>query len=1074
MMNNMLKTVLVGSAFICLSLSTLSSTVQAAQPALPQPAQTGKFVTGTVVDSMGDPIPGATVLVKGTTIGTTTDIDGNFSVDPKGNSTLVISFIGYATQEIAASGNNLKIVLADDAELLQETVVVGYGSMRKKDLTGSVVQIRADKLADENPGTVQDLLRGQAGLQIGYDASAKGGGASIQLRGQNSLYTSDNHNSPLIILDGMAFYGELSEINPDDIGQIDVLKDASSAAIYGAKAASGVIIITTKKGKQGKPVINVSANIAANQKSAFRDVYDGDGYIKFREDWYKAQTYGYREDGSWGYYSKSSGIPEGYYDFDNRSSYSNWATTGPKVAGSGESDQSLYARRLLLDEAINVYNNYLLGKTYDWYDETFRTGINQDYNASISGATDVANYYLSAGFLSNEGAVRGNDYKSFRSNMKINSKITSWLELGANVNFQSRTDGDIQVPLGTNYWDTNMLRNAPFAPIKDDDGKYIQYPMNGTPTNGGYNYGFERQYQDLQSGYIVLNSIFNAKITLPAGFTYSFNFSPRLQWYHNNYFTSADKPNANKADTGVDRKNGRRYDWSLNNTITWDRTFDKHHFTVTLVQESEERQAWATNVYARNISPTDALGMHYIDGADKTSSSFDSYDSHSTAAAYLGRIFYGYNDRYMLTATLRRDGYSAFGQNNPWANFWSVGASWVFSEEKFMEGLDWLDMGKLRVSYGTNGNRSLSDTYLALSNLANGGTQVYYVGNSTEAMKALSMSRLGNPNLEWEKTTSYNVGIDFAVLSNRLSGSIEYYYKKTHDMIMSQRLPNFSGFSSITTNLGQVNNQGFEITLNSTNFKTKDFEWNTSVGFSWNINRIKHLYYDYDENGKENDDTTNGWYIGKPIGEIWTWETDGIWQINEAEEAAKVGQKPGDPKVINHCTEDDNNGVPVYNDKDKVFLGTTNPPIYWNMRNEFRYRDFTLSFSMYSYAGHKSRETTYLNNDNSGSMMTNCNNAYTKEYWTPENPSNTYARLDATSPNGATAYRLHNRTFVRFDNVTLGYTVPKQWTEKAQIQKLHITLGVKNIGTIDSWEYGDPETGGLATRTFNLGLNITL
>lgn len=1073
MMNNMLKTVLTGSAIVGLSLISLEGTVQAAQSVAPQVSQAGRYVTGTVVDSFGEPVAGATVLVKGTTNGTTTDIDGNFSLDVKGGSTLVISFIGYTTQEIEAKGTNLKITLDDNTELLQETVVVGYGSMRKKDLTGSVVQIKADKLADENPGNVQDLLRGQAGLQIGYDSSAKGGG-SIQLRGQNSLYTEGSHNSPLIILDGMAFYGELSEINPDDIGQIDVLKDASSAAIYGAKAASGVIIITTKKGKQGKPIINVSANIGANTKSAFRDVYDGEGFMKFREDWYKAQTYGKRADGKWGYYSEASGIPEGYYDFANRSQYSNWATTGPKQATAGESDQSLYARRLLLDEAKNVYDNYLAGNTYDWYGETFRTGFNQDYNASISGATDNVNYYLSAGFLSNEGAVKGNDYKSFRSNMKINAKVTNWLEIGANVNFQSRTDGDIQVPLGTDYWDTNMLRNAPFAPIKDAEGNYVQYPQNGTPTNGGYNYGFERQYLDLQKGYIILNSIFNAKVTLPFGITYAFNFAPRLQWFYDNYFMSADKPNAVPENCGANRNNARDYDWSLNNTLTWDKTFDKHHLTLTLVQEAEELQHWSTNVEARMITPTDALGFHYIDGANKEKSKFYSYDSHSTAAAYLGRLFYSYNDRYMITGSYRRDGYSAFGMNNPWANFWSVGASWVFSEEKFMEDIDWLSMGKLRVSYGTNGNRSLKDSYLALSNLSNKGVMVYPTGSSTLAMQALAMSRLGNPNLEWEKTTSYNIGVDFGVLDNRITGSLEYYFKKTHDMIMGQRLPNFSGFSSITTNLGQVNNQGVELSLTSQNIRTKDFEWSTSVGFSYNKNEIKHLYYNYDENGKEENDIDNKWYIGHPVGEIWTWETDGIWQIDEVEQAALCGQKPGDPKVINHYTADDKDGKPVYNNEDKVYLGTQNPPIYWNMRNDFRYKDLTFSFSLYSYAGHKSIETMYLNNDNSGSMMTNCNNAYTKEYWTPENPSNTYARLDAASPNGATAYRLHNRTFVRFDNVTVGYTVPQKWTRKYQVDRLHFTCGIKNLCTIDSWEYGDPETGGLATRTFNLGLNITL
>ena len=1046
-----------------------------------QQSQQSDAVTGKVVDETGEPVIGASILIKGTKTGIISDVDGNFRIAAKKGQTLVISFVGYGTQEVVVGNGPINVILQNDAKLLNDVVVVGYGTMRKKDLTGSVVQINPEKMGDVNPNTVQDVLRGTPGLQIGYDASAKGGDASIQLRGQNSLYTSGSHNSPLIILDGMAFYGELSEINPDDIGQIDVLKDASSAAIYGAKAASGVIIITTKKGKQGKPTINVSANVGANVKSAFREVYDGEGYMKFREDWYKAQSYGERADGTWGYYSVASGIPEGYYDYANRSQYANWATTGPKVANSGESDQSLYARRLLLDEAKNVYDNYLLGNTYDWYHETFRTGFNQDYNASISGATDRVNYYLSAGYLSNQGAVRGNDYSSMRANMKINAKVTDWLEIGGNVNFQNRTDGDIQIPLGTNYWDTNMLRNAPYAPIKDSDGNYVQYPMNGTPTNGGYNYGFDRQYYELDKGYTVLNTIFNAKVTLPLGFTYQFNISPRLQWFHNYYFMSAEMPNCTPTDKGADRENSHNFDYSLNNTLTWDRTFDKHHLTVTIVQEAEERRYWDTRVEARYLQPSDALGYHYIDVATMANSSITSSDTHSTAAAYLGRLFYSFNDRYMFTGTVRRDGYSAFGSNNPWATFWSVGGSWMLSEEKFMENTkDWLDLLKIRLSYGTNGNRSLSDTYLSLSNLANGGNMVYYTSDGkTTTMQTVAMSRLGNPNLEWEKTTAYNGGIDFSVLNHRLSGSVELYFKKTHDMIMAQRLPNYTGFSSITTNLGEVQNSGIEITLNSQNIKTRDFEWTSNMGFSYNRNRIKHLYYDYDENGVEQNDITNGWYIDKPIGEIWTWETDGIWQTNEVAEAALCGQKPGDPKVINHYTDDDiinadGTRTPVYNDKDKVYLGTTNPPYYWNFSNTFKYKDFTLSFSMYSYFGHKSIETTYLNNDNSGSMMTNCNNAYVKEYWTPENPSNTYARLDAKSPNGATAYRLHNRSFLRFDNISLGYTFPKAWTKHASIERLHVYANVKNVFTISSWEYGDPETGGLATRTFNFGVNITL
>ena len=1015
-------------------------------------------VRGVVSDAVG-PVLGASVLEKGTGNGTVTDNDGNFSIKVKSaDAVLVFSFVGYQTKEVAVNGQtNLQVTL-EDSEILDEVVVVGYGTMRKKDLTGSVVQINPEKIADSNPTTVQDVLRGTAGLQIGYTADAKGGG-SMLLRGQNSLFNEGSHNSPLIILDGMIFNGELSEINPDDIGQIDVLKDASSAAIYGAKAASGVIIITTKKGKVGKPVINVSANLAANKKAEFRDVYGPEGYMKFREDWYKATTYGVRADGSWGYYSVASGLPEGYYSLE----------------GAG-GDKAEYARRLKLGggNSDRVLDNYLAGKTYDWYDETFRTGFNQDYNASISGATDNVTYYLSAGYMSNEGAVCGNDYSTTRVNMKLSGKVTNWLEIGANVNFQNRTDGDIQVALGSNYWDNNMLRNSPFAPIRDEDGKYIQYPMNYTPTNGGYNYGFERQYLDLDKGYTVLNTIFNARLTLPFGFSYNFNVAPRMQWFHDYYFISAEKPNANPSDCGANRNSSRNYDWSLNNTLTWDKTFDQHHFTLTLVQEAEEKKQWSTNLSARNITPTDALGYHYINGANKEQSSFSSDDIHSTSASYLGRLFYSFNDRYMVTTSFRRDGSSVFGQNNPWANFWSIGTSWVFSDENFCENLDWLSMGKLRLSYGTNGNSSLGDPYRALSLLSSGGVMVYPSGNNTDVVQALDMTRLGNPNLEWEKTAAYNVGLDFGFFDSILTGSIEWYYKKTEDMIMTKRLPTFVGFSGILTNLGQVDNSGIELTLNTRNISTHNFEWTTSFGFSYNKNEIKHIYYDYDENGKELNDLSNQWYIGKSIGEIWTWEVDGIWQVDEVEEAAKCGQKPGDPKVVNHCTDDDVDGKPVYNDNDKVYLGATRPPVYWNMRNNFRYKDWTASVSMYSYAGHKSTETYFLNNDNSGSMITNGCNTYKKKYWTPENPSNEYARLDAKSPNGATAYRLHNRSFLRLDNVNIGYTVPRKITRKAAIDRLHVTVGINNLFTIDNYEYGDPETGGLSTRTFNFGLNFTL
>ncbi len=1071
-------------------------------------------VTGKVVDKNGESLIGVSVKVKGTPVGTITDVKGSFSLNNVSpSSVLVFSYIGMNNQEIKVGTQTLlNVKLEDNSVNMGEVVVVGYGTMRKKDLTGSVVQINANKIADQNPGSVQDILRGTPGLQIGYDASAKGGDASILLRGQNSLGTK---SSPLIVLDGMAFYGELSEVNPDDIAQIDVLKDASSAAIYGAKAAAGVIIITTKKGKVGKPVINVSANLAVNSKSAYRDYFSASDYMRYREDWYMTNySYGKGADGLYVYYQavdSKTGLlsyPAGYFNNPTNLSATDQAAwtsaTGKSGFGpsTGESNLSLYARRLEMNNSKLVFDNFLAGNTYDWNDATFRTGLNQDYNASISGATDRVNYYMSFGYVKNEGAVQGNEYRAFRSNLKMNAKVTSWLEVGANVNFQDRTDGDVSVTLKNDYWDNNMLRNSPYASMYTADGAYQQYPMGGQTTKGGYNYYFDRQYYDLEKGYTVLNTIFNAKVTLPLGFSYQFNITPRYQWFNDRYFMSAQLPDASAASRGVNRESSKNFDWNLNNTLIWDKTFkDVHHFTVTLVQEAEEHRTWRDYIHARNLAPTDVLGFHYTDSGNKLQSSFSTYDSHYTGTSYLGRAFYSYDDRYMFTGTFRRDGFSGFGANNPWGNFGSVGLGWTFTNEKFLEPTkNWLDMGKLRLSWGTNGNRdfktkdnpSADDVYLTLANLKLGDPMVYYNNGTSTTVNSLNMSRLAAPNLEWEKTNAYNIGLDFSIFNHVLSGTVDYYFKKTSGMIMSQRLPSFTGFSSITTNLGEVQNQGFEISLTSNNIQTKDFTWSTSAGFSLNKNRINHIYYSYDANGKELDDTSNKWYIGKPVGEIWDYETEGIWQnnINDIAAAALVGQRPGDIKVKNNYTADDKiladgTHVPVYNDKDKAYLGTTAPPVYWNLRNEFTlWKNLSVSFSLYSYMGHKSIEGYWLNQDNGGSVVTNAYNVPAKEYWTPSNPTNEYARLNAVGPNTGLSggvSKLYNRNFVRFDEISIGYTLPQKWTRKYQVEKIRLNASCHNIGTISGWKYGDPEaynsdtnTGRLATRTFNFGLNITL
>ena len=1060
-------------------------------------------VTGNVSDVNGEPVIGASIIEKGTTSGTVTDIDGNFTLNVSQGTTLRVSYIGYVTQEVTVAGQTLNIILVEDTRTLDEVVVVGYGTMNKKDLTGSVVQIRPDRIADENPKTIQDILRGTAGMAVGYDATAKGGG-SIQIRGQRSVYTDGGHNEPLIILDGMHFYGEMSEINPDDIGQIDILKDASAAAIYGAQAANGVIIITTKKGKLGKPVVNVSVNVGTTKKSSYREMWDPQEYMTHREDYYKAATYGLNATtGEYGAYQTGS-APRGYFDHpDNLSrlgiDLNTWRTTGSILPYDGEPDASLYARRLGLgaEGTQLLLDNYVAGKTFDWWKHTFQTGVNHDYNASVSGASDRINYYMSFGYQHNEGAVTGNFFDNIRSSMKVEGKITDWLEIGANVNFQQRSDGDIQPNLTTADYEaqSNQLRNSPYGIYFNEDGSLAQFP-HGATNRLGTNFDFERQYMELDRGFAVFNTIFTAKVKLPLGITYSFNAQPRFQFFHDYYWESAAHPTWATSHRGlVNRENSRRFDWSLNNQIHWEKTFaNVHRVNLTLVQEAEERLSWQDRIEARNFQPSDALGYHNTSNSTKENSNYSTTDTNHSADAILGRLFYSYDDRYMLTASIRRDGYSAFGQSNPYATFPSLATAWTFTNERFF---NWepMNYGKLRVTWGRNGNRALSDPYISLANLSTGGTNRYgYIDNQGNLVNFhyLQISRMANPNLQWEKSEAWNLGLDFGFLDNRISGTIEAYSVATRDMIMSQTLTQFSGFSSMTTNLGEVTNKGLEVSLTTLNIKNPNLEWSTTLNLSYNRNRIEHLYYQYedvlDDEGnvigrKEVNDISSGgndgWHIGHPIDAIWNYRQTGIWQADEVEEAKEYNQRPGDPKIQknpDNPLQKNASGFYAYDNKDKYYQGTRTPPVNWSLRNDFTlFKDWSVSVNMYSRMGHKSLSGNYLNNDNASNILVQGANEFKKEYWTPENPSTKYARIQAQGPAGATgAQKIFDRSFIRLESISVSYSVPNMLTSKLHLDRMKVFGSVRNVAVWNKeWPYGDPETGGLATRVFSMGLSAT-
>ena len=726
------------------------------------------------------------------------------------------------------------------------------------------------------------------------------------------------------------------------------------------------------------------------------------------------------------------------------------------------------------------------------------------------------NFYLSLGYSKTQGAVTKDDFENFRANMKVSGNVTKWLEISANVNFQKRVDPDGDYIPNLNpansAINSNQIRNSPFSNYKNDDGTLTWQP-NGIGNFKGVNQDFVNQFQEMDKGTYSLTPLFNAKVTLPLGITYSFNAQPRLSWYHNYKWQSSQNPAWVSTNGFVYRENRWWFTWLLNNQLLWEKTFAKvHRVSLTLGQEAGRDNSWRDYLNARNFQPSDALKYHNTINSTKDNSDYSTEDTQQSSASYFGRLFYSYNDRYMLTTTVRRDGYSAFGTSNPWAVFPSVALAWTFTNEKFFNYFEALNYGKLRVSWGQNGNRALNDPYIALANLSGGGTNRYgYINSSGQLVdfQYLQISRMANPNLKWETSEAWNYGLDFGLFNNRLAGSLEYYTTTTKNMIMNQTLVAFAGFSNMTTNLGEVSNKGVEVSLNSTNIKTHNFEWNTIVSFSYNDNKIVHLYGTYDDvldadgnviGKKEQNDRGNGWFIGQPIDEIWDFKQTGIWQASDYDKAkTDYNQRPGDPIVwknpANPLQKDNATGFYRYDDNDKLYLGRRTPPVLWSMRNDFTlFKNLTVSFYMYAKMGHKFLSSDYMNNDNESNALVQGANHFVKQYWTPENPSTEYARIQAVGPTGAnTPGKLFDRSFIRFQTLSLSYSVPKRWISKLDMNNLKVFGSIQNLGYwAKDWPYGDPETmggqnsgdynsntnntnglQGLATRTFSIGINAT-
>lgn len=1031
-------------------LSLLWMVLLSVEPGFSQQNQT--LIRGTVKSIEGNPIEGVSVMLTGTRNGTSTNGDGIFEFEAPANNrgTLTLTHTGYITQTVNITGQDLQITMQPNAEDLDEVVVVGYGTQKRKDLTGAVASVQAEKLEKEAPRSVQDLLRGNAaGIVIGQGNTAKGD-ADLLVRGRGTLKAGA---SPLNVVDGVIFDGTFADLNPNDIASIDILKDASATAVYGARAANGVVLITTKRGASGKPTITLNGNYGFVENSYMPKVMNGQEFLAYRYDYEMGKR-------AQDYHDK---YPEMFVDPRKLSNVDQltWFNYDQKDAATSVTEEQLIRSWLArLELRSPEIENYLIGKETNWQDLVFHKGIQQDYTASISNKTDNLNYYFSLNHVDREGFIVGNRFKNFRTRINLESKITNFLKVGTNANFAARNEGFLQADWGQSA----IIPPYGSDNIGDPNSLYRRLPTGDvTPVNPF----FDNMFRNRVDRYNTLNATLYGIITLPYGFEIQSNFTPSFIWReYYNHDSSLNPEWAAKGGT-AERSFHRTYNWQMDNVLRWKKTFGEHNFEVTLLQNAEKGQYWRTKATASNFVPSDILEWHRIQAGTVPLNESD--DTYRTGDALMGRLFYSFKDTYLLTASVRRDGYSAFGAQNPRATFPALAFGWNFTNEKFMEGTkSWLDYGKLRLSWGRNGNRDIPQ-YDALSDMTSGLHPYIDSKGNIYLGSQLYVNRMANLGLKWENKSSYNFGLDFAILKNRISGAIDVYSATTHDLLVDRELPEIIGFSSVAANLGELKSHGVDVSITGNIIQKESFNWSSNFIFMKNRRKIVTLYGDMidvlDDAGnvigqREADDIKNRWFIGEDPDRIWDYERNGIWQESELEEAEKYGLQPGDFKYI------DQNGDGVMTDADRIFQRYKTPRFRWSWRNDFNYKNFNLSVFVYSNWGQTDGFNRAANNSNFADRTTD----YVMPRWTPENPIDDYARIG--SKNIGTNYI--NKSFIRLENISLSYLVPSNILDKASIRNLRISASVRNAAMwAPHWEFGDPE-GFPVPRTYNLSLNFSL
>ena len=966
-------------------------------------------VQGVVKDQTGETVIGASVMEKGTTNGTITGIDGDFSLNMSSNGTLVVSFVGYKTQEVQVKGQKqLQVVLSEDAEMLDEVVVIGYGTMKKSDLTGAVSSIGNKDIKDSPVSNLGQAIQGKiSGVQI-VDAGKPGDNVSIKIRGLGSI----NNCDPLVVIDGVPTDLGLSSLNMADVERLDVLKDASATAIYGSRGANGVVMITTKRGTEGKGKLAVSANYSFQNATNVPSLLNAAQYAELSND---------------------------------------------MMVNSGRNPNPEWA------------NPSELGAGTDWMDELLRTGVMQNYTVSYSGGNEKSHYYVSGGFLDQSGIVKSVNYRRFTFQSNSDAQVSKWLKFSNNITFSADTKKSGSYNIG------DALKALPIYPVKNEDGSWsgpdgnsewygsTRNPIGPTELNrsqtDGYNFLANLTAELTFTKWLKFKSTFG----YDAKFWFIDNFTPKYNW----------KPTPTE-ETSRYKSDNKSFTYLWDNYFLFDHTFAEKHRVGLMAGMSAQ---WNTNDYLnaqKNVFMFD--NVHEMDNGEEMYA-IGGNETEWALLSYMARVNYSYEDRYLLTATIRRDGSSRFGKKHRWGTFPSVSVAWRASQEKWFPKNDYINDLKVRAGYGVTGSQASVGNY---SYLASYNTSVYPFGISSGNQTALVSSTLANPYIHWEEVAQTNIGFDASLFNSRVMFSFDAYLKETRDMLVKASIPITSGFEDTTTtytNAGKVRNQGIEMSLHTINL-TGELGWETNLTATYNKNKIKDLNSDvpYYINQINNSYVT---MLAKdyPINVFYGYVTDGIFQ-NQSEvntHAVQPGAEPGDIRFR------DLNNDGVINDSDRTVIGNPNPSWLFSMNNSLSYKGFELSVFLQGIAGNKIYNANNI--DNTGMAAAYNQTTDVLKRWQGEGTSNSMPRAVFGDPNQNTRVSdrfVENGSYLRLKNITLSYTFPKQWLQKAQIENARLSLSCENVATITGYSGFDPEVGinGIdqnrypISRTFSLGLNF--